>query len=144
MVFISVDPSSSKGQAYAVWDGKLVECGKIFTTKDWADVLFRVCPEKVYLEDQYMAKNFKTAKGLTLEVGKLIGVCELQSIPWEILNVATWQKAVGMLDVGKGLKPYQKAKIRKVWVIAKARNQEISIKDDDIACAVMMCVSLTK
>lgn len=49
----------------------------------------------VAVEDQYMNKNFKVAKGLSWAAGKALGACELLGVESQVVNVASWKSKMG-------------------------------------------------
>ena len=50
-------------------------------------------PVLVAVEDQYLAKNFKVTKSLSLSAGKVLGLAEVRGIKTASVNVAKWKAA---------------------------------------------------
>lgn len=143
-MIISIDPSKTKGYGYAVWDkSRVIECGKFVTIQKWMQLVTKYKPEITYIEDQYLYKNFKTAKFLIISVGRLIGILDLKGLPHQLINPATWQSRLGILDYASGEKYSVKKRKRSEKVISMA-NIFVNVSDDDVACAVLIAYSMRK
>jgi len=144
-MIIGIDPSQAKGQAYAIWnDTRIVECGKFHTIHKWVQIITTYKPEFTYIEDQFLGRNYNSVKKLTLQVGKMVGFLEYKNLQYKIINVATWQSRVGLLDYAIGEKSQ---KIRKKMRAEKSidmANRFVNTDDDDVACAVLIAYSMRK
>jgi len=145
MRIVGVDPSIRKGQAYSLFDVKnnmwnkqsLVQYGKLESMIQWLNFLAVADPDLVLIEDQYLAKNYKTAKELTLVSGKLAGVAEMMKVAVRFVNVATWQSRLGIVGIGAKMNPTQRKKVKSETLILLA-GRFVDLKDDDIAAAILI------
>jgi len=95
MTFIGVDPHWAKPYAVTILvDGvitKQVLC-EITYLHSLIQECYRADPETVVaVEDQYMNKNYNTAKKLSWSAGKVMGVAELVGAVCTPVNVASWK-----------------------------------------------------
>lgn len=126
---MGVDPAKAKPSTYAVWyDYHFVNAGHIHSVHDFYYLLKGLYgPAKVYIEDQYLGFNYKTAKMLSLEAGKLMGACEIAGISYEVINVAHWKSLMGLSDKEN----------KKQRLLDKA-SQIYPTDDEDIAAAILI------
>lgn len=97
MTVVGVDPHYAKPYAATVVrDGEiLLQCkctlAHLYEVVD--DLRREVGPSNLLLavEDQYMNKSYKVAKGLSWSAGKVLAVGELLGVPAQVVNVASWK-----------------------------------------------------
>lgn len=148
MTIIAIDPHIIKTYAYSIWkDQGLYDYGNFDNMKEFQAILYDEKPDKVLIEDQYLAKNFNTAKKLTISAGKVFGLCELNSIECVSINVATWKSKIPELqkfDKDRSLSTYKRKKAKEEVLICKAKEVIVSRFgvaqdiDEDIASAVLI------
>lgn len=89
------DPHYAKPLALTVLRDGIIE----YQIKLDLDVLYTLVkglkPDLIAVEDQYMSKNFKVAKGLSWAAGGVLGVAEILKIRSVVVNVATWKSKMG-------------------------------------------------
>ena len=114
MIVIGIDPHSAKPYAISVFeDGVFLESFETSDTIDLYDVMntnFMHSDVTVVIEDQYMNRNYDTAKKLSISAGVARGIALLVGCKADIMNVATWQSVVG-IKFEKGLTKRSKEKI---------------------------------
>lgn len=95
MTVVGVDPHYAKPLAYTILRDKVI----VYQGKCDLRTLFDLCngikPDLLAVEDQYMSKNYKVAKGLSWAAGGVLGVAELLGIKSMVVNVATWKSKMG-------------------------------------------------
>lgn len=91
MKVLGVDPHITKPYGYALMeDDILITFGESSLVNIW-DNLHMWDVDLVVVEDQYMAKNYNTAKRLSWSAGKVMGLCEVIGVRCVDVNVATWK-----------------------------------------------------
>ena len=91
MKILGIDPHCTKPYGYALLeDGDIVCFGESTLQNMWENLhIWDI--DLVAVEDQYMAKNYNTAKRLSWSAGKIMGLAEVLGIPFVDINVATWK-----------------------------------------------------
>lgn len=148
MNLISIDPHIIKPYAYSIWvNGELENYGYFKAIFEFNMLVIKSGVDLVLIEDQFLGKNFSTAKALTLNTGKIVGICELHDIKHEIINVATWKSKLPELqrfDKDKTLTKYRRKKAKVQAMIDKAteiinrEGMKGHLIDEDIASAVLI------
>ena len=93
MKVLGIDPHSAKPYGWAVIDeGKLMSYG-LASLRDLYSLMKEYKPDLVAVEDQYLARNYLTAKSLSISAGKVLGAAELLGIKTVSVNVAQWKAA---------------------------------------------------
>jgi Holliday junction resolvasome RuvABC endonuclease subunit len=103
MRVLGIDPHSAKPYGWAVVvDGKLGPFGFAYVKQ-----LFGIMNspligklDLVAVEDQYLNKNYNTAKTLSWAAGKALGLAEILDIPTVSVNVAKWKAAFHCMEGG--------------------------------------------
>lgn len=94
MRIVSVDPASAKPLGVALLDEHGLVSAGLFSYKELYIFLDHMRPDMVVVEDQYMFKNYNTAKQLSWSTGKVMGICEVLGLPYQEMNVAHWKSVV--------------------------------------------------
>jgi Holliday junction resolvasome RuvABC endonuclease subunit len=95
LTVFGVDPHTAKPLALTVVrDGAVAYQAKV-DLRQLYDLAAGLRPDLLAVEDQYMSKNYKVAKGLSWAAGGVLGVGELLGIPTQVVNVATWKSKMG-------------------------------------------------
>ena len=94
MRVVSVDPASAKPLGVALADEYGLISAGLFSYKELYTFLEHMRPDIVVVEDQYMFRNYNTAKKLSWSTGKVMGICEVLEIPYQEMNVAHWKSVV--------------------------------------------------
>ena len=101
MVVLGIDPHSVKPYGWAILeDDKPMIYGKA-SLLEIQTIIDIYEPDLVAIEDQYLARNFKTTKALSLSAGKVLGLAEVRGIKTVSVNVARWKAAFHCTE-GKG------------------------------------------
>lgn len=93
MIVLGIDPHTAKPYGWALVDsisGGLVSFGTGSLLEVQA-VIAGHGPGLVAVEDQYMNRNYKVAKGLSWSAGKVMGIAEAAGVVHVTVNVATWK-----------------------------------------------------
>ena len=134
---IGIDPGASKPHALAIiHNEKLIHVGPVSrelgTIVDWLN-MYR--PNVVAIEGQYAGPNIKVLIQLAEARGKLIAVCELTGVKYEIIQPQQWMNSIGLNSRTK------RGPARDKWIIkmAKEISKGLSMPDSidiDQACAI--------
>ncbi len=101
MKVLGVDPHSAKPYGWALLeDDKPIQYGKANLISIQAIMDLNKL-DLVAIEDQYLARNFKVTKSLSLSAGKVLGLAEVRGIKTVSVNVAKWKAAFHCIE-GKG------------------------------------------
>jgi len=94
-VIMGVDPAWAKKHAVAIVD---FELGHITTAKldlrDISPFILAHGVEEVVIEDQYLNKNYATAKKLSWSAGEIIGLAKIHGKPFHMINVSQWKASM--------------------------------------------------
>lgn len=154
-LILSIDPAASKADAFSAWETypevKLVDFGWI---EDPLDLLSDIqASEVLYVEDQYMHKNFKVAKQLITKVGFYQGLHHAlgkDPTTFRLVNAATWKSKHGLLlskEQNQSMTKNQRKKYKEQMMLDKAiavirshgYDHEIDV---DVASAVLIPLAM--
>ncbi len=99
-VIIGVDPHYAKPLSFTVLRGEEIVAQSKGDIRTLDILLEAYHPDLVAVEDQYLNKNYNTAKKLAWVAGKVMGLCELRKIRCESVNVSTWKACFRVLRGG--------------------------------------------
>lgn len=142
-VIIGIDPAVSKPVGYGVISGgKLYKSGHFETMTQALRIL--ALADMVYIEDQFLKNNPNTLKKLSHSTGKIMGLCEVLSVPYELVSPSTWQNRVNL----PGKRPAELSDYR--WKKEKAERMVLTAKDitgheaknDDEAAGILIAYSM--
>lgn len=149
MNFITIDPHVTKSYAYSIWlDDKLDDFGHFTSMLVIENMLNDDFVDEIYIENQYLSKNFNTALGLAHNTGKIMGICEFVGLPCKLVNAGWWKSKIPELqayDKDKSLSKHYRRKAKKNIMIVRAGevirkyypNHKVEC-DEDIASAVLI------
>ena len=132
MRILGVDPATFKPLGIAlVSNGErlTVEYSGLCSYLDIPDIIKKCRPDLVVIEDQYMSRNYNTAKKLSWSAGKIMGICAIMRVPNCTMNVAHWKK---IMKAQKTDKKDNTAHIRRC---AEIFGQEYH---DDVSSAILI------
>ena len=130
MRIMGVDPSTAKPLGISLINERLtVEHSGLFALEEIYDLIKEWKPDLVVIEDQYLSFNYNTAKKLAWCAGKIMGICLVLGIPYEVINVAHWKKIMQCTPKDKKDK---KAHIRRCTELFGEEYQ------DDVASAILI------
>lgn len=95
MRILGIDPATAKPLGIALVSNDesrlTVEYSGLCSYMDIPEFLKELQPDLVVIEDQYMFKNYNTAKKLAWSAGKIMGICGMMKVPHTVMNVAHWK-----------------------------------------------------
>lgn len=91
MIILGIDPHVSKPYAMTLLNGDAILMQAKGDVKTLDVVLSAYKVDVVAVEDQYLNRNYSTAKGLSWSAGKVMGVAELRGVRVVVVNVASWK-----------------------------------------------------
>jgi len=95
MLVFAVDPHTAKPLALTVLRDGIIEYQIKLDLTALYDLAKGLNPDLIAVEDQYMSRNYKVAKGLSWAAGGVLGVAEILKIRSVVVNVATWKSKMG-------------------------------------------------
>ena len=136
MIIIGIDPST-KRPAYSKFainkagKFKVMEYAKPEETAMSFWFYLVTGADYVYIENQYLGRNYASAQKLTFSAGELSGIAKLANATVNLVSPSTWQSIV------LGIKPRAKREERKkMSKLAASDIVKIGITDDDVADAI--------
>ena len=147
MKILSVDPHARKRYAWARWeDGRLLDYGTISVMSKFGFLVSWA--ELVAIEDQYLAKSFKTSKEIAWAAGKVAGIAEYHHRPYMFVNVASWKSGMKLLNGSEKLTPKAKvaAMIHAAEVLVGTQGNlrgDVFKVTEDLASAILIGCYLT-
>lgn len=92
---LGIDPHSAKPYGYALYErGVVVQYG-CATLVEVHALMGAYDLDLVAIEDQYMNRNYKVAKALSVSAGKVAGLAEVAGVRVAFANVASWKSKAG-------------------------------------------------
>jgi len=139
MTILGIDPAYSKPHAITeIEDGLILG---FFKSNDLIEILQSIeVIDKVYIEDQYFGINPSATIKLGHATGKLMGLCELNKVPWELVYPKKWMTFFNIpTNRPKDMKRSQWNKKHYQNIIDKAQEYtNLKIEDEDIGASVLI------